>query len=251
MNINIRILILEFHYIKRGNGSYFIETRKYPVTKNNLIVIKTGEIHKFIPTKPYSYVEKGSLYFPPSLVGNNKKLGSIIRKFPHFLLLAEKEATLVEIVLKNIAEEIDGKENNWEDVVNSEIMLFLSITKRCASRKNTPVQRNPLTEKIIAHLEQNFTRDLSLSDIAEIFSLSASRISHIFKEETGLGLKRYIIQRRIVEAKKLLEENEDMKVKVISSRVGFDDFYLFNRSFKKITGLTPTNYRRTSRHGSH
>ena len=192
-----------------------------------------------------------SLYFPPSLVGNNKKLGSIIRKFPHFLLLAEKEATLVEIVLKNIAEEIDGKENNWEDVVNSEIMLFLSITKRCASRKNTPVQQNPMTEKIIAHLEQNFTRDLSLSDIAEIFSLSASRISHIFKEETGLGLKRYIIQRRIVEAKKLLEENEDMKVKVISSRVGFDDFYLFNRSFKKITGLTPTNYRRTSRHGSH
>lgn len=235
---------LEFHYIKRGNGSYFIKNRRYPVAKNHLIIIKPREIHAFIPESS-SCIEKGSLYFLPSFV-TGRKLEFIIKKCPHIILLTEKEATLIEVILKNIAEEIDNKKNFWDEAVHSGIALFLSILKRGSLRKNTTARKNPLTEKIIDYLEQNFTEDLPLSGIAKIFSLSVSRISHLFKKETGLSLKNYILQRRIVEAKKLLAENDDMKVSTISARVGFNTFSLFNHSFKKITGLTPTNYRRIS-----
>jgi len=237
---------LEFHFIKKGNGFYFIRNKRYPLARNHLIVIRTGEIHKFIPSEPYSYIEKGSLYLPPSLVTSDRKLGAIIRKCPHIISLTE-EAMLIEFILKNIAEETTTRENNWGDIVNAEITLFLSMIKRCSSRKNALATHNPLTEKIIAYLEQNFARNLSLSDIASSFSHSTSHISHLFKKETGLGIKHYILQRRIIEAEKLLTENTALKVKAVSNAVGFEDFYLFNYSFKKITGLTPTNYRRISK----
>ena len=202
-------------------------------------------MHTFIPSAPCC-TEKGSLYFLPSFVPR-VELKFIINRCPHITRLTEKEATLAEILLKSIAEETGGREENWEKIVNHEVMLFLSIAERASVRKSAGVRKNPLTEKIIAFMERNFTQDLPVSEIAKTFSLSASRISHIFKQETGLSLKNYVLQRRIVEAKKLLSENGGMKVSSVSARTGFNDFALFNRSFKKITGMTPTNYRRVSR----
>lgn len=239
---------LELHYIKRGAGAYFIKNRKYPFTKDHLVVIKPREIHTFLP-EFHSYIEKGSLYFLPSFIPR-KELEFIIKKCPHIIQLTEKEGTLIEVVLKNLGEEIKEKKNFWDEAIHSEINLLLSLIKRGALRKDTPVIRDPLTEKIIKYIEQNFTRSLSISEIAKEFSLSISRISHIFKEETGMSLKNYILQRRIAEAKNLLAEDRDIKVSTISSRLGFCNFSLFNRSFKKITGMTPTNYRRISNQGT-
>ena len=235
---------LEFHYIKRGGGSYFIKNRKYPFSKNHLVIIKPGEIHTFIPGTP-SFIEKGSLYFLPSFLPR-KELKFITGKCPHIVRLTEKEATLAEILLKSIGEEAGGREEKWENIVKHEVMLFLSIAERASVRKSICVRKNPLTEKIMDFMEQNFAQNLPVSEIAKTFSLSASRISHIFKQETGLSLKNYILQRRIVEAKKLLSEDAGMKVSAVSIRTGFNDFTLFNRSFKNITGMTPTSYRRIS-----
>ncbi len=235
----------EFHYIKRGKGSYFIKNRKYPFTHNNLIVIKSGEIHRFIPLTPYVYIEKGSLYLSPSFV-KNREMKDIIDSSPHILKLGEKEATLIEVIFRNIADEMERQEANWEEIVHYQVMLFIYILKRCFLRKHPTIRENPRIEKIISFIEENFTKDISLSDIAKSFYISTSHLSHLFKRETGLSVKRYILQRRIMEAKKLLTEKYSEKVSAIAQQVGFSDFALFNRSFKKITGLTPSGYRRTS-----
>lgn len=239
---------VEFHYIKKGEGFYFIQNRRYPFSKNNVMAIKSGEIHKFI--RQSSFVEKGTLYFPLSFLKTGL-LKNIVRECPHVTALAEKEAMLAEIMLKNIAGEIESKKSLWEEIVYSWISQFLLMIKRASGKRPKKTLKNTVAENLIEYIEGNFTRDVSLPEIAKKFSLSASRISHIFKEETSMGVKHYILQRRIVEAKKLLEENSSMKVAVISAKVGFGNFALFNRIFKKVTGLTPSNYRRLSREGKH
>jgi len=240
---------IEIHFIKRGSGSYFIKNRLYPFEKNYLIIIKSEETHRFIPSGNNSLLEKGSLYISPSFIKADKKLYSTLKNCPHTIILSEREATLTEIILKNIADEINRKEKNWEEIVYYEVMLFISILKRYSIRKRKlDISQNSLTEKIIEYIEKNFTNRLLLSDISKEFSISESHLSHLFKRETGLSVKQYILQRRIVEAKKLLSE-PDIKVTAISTKVGFDNFSLFNRIFKKITGLTPYNYRRISKRG--
>ena len=233
----------ELHYIKRGHGSYFIKNKNYPFAKNHLIIIKSGEIHSFI-MKNSSYIEKGSLYFSLSIANKNRELAAALKKCPHLILFPEQKTPMVEIIFKNIADETNKKECFWEKIVYAELSRLLFMIQRYSLSTISPVWKNPLTEKIIDYLEQNFASDLSLSDIAKTFSLSVSHISHTFKKSTGLSLKQYMLQRRIIEAKKMLDENPDRKISTLSASVGFNNFSLFNRMFKKFTCTTPANYRR-------
>jgi len=237
----------EIHFIKKGSGYYFIKNRKYPFSHNNLVVIKREEIHRFIPPTPAVYIEKGSLYFSPSFINKNQRMKDVLEVAPHIIELNEREATFVEIIFRNIANEIENTETNWEDIVYYHTMLFLSLLKRCSTRKYIPLTKNPVIESVISFIEENFPKDMALSDIAKTFFLSTSHLSHIFKKEIGLGVKQYILQRRIMEAKKLLTDNYNEKVSAIAKNVGFTDFGLFNRSFKKITGMTPSGYRKFSK----
>ncbi|MCX8081985.1 MAG: AraC family transcriptional regulator [bacterium] len=234
----------EIHYIKRGTGYYFIENRKYKFTHNNFVVIKSGEIHRFIPFNPPVHIEKGTLFFSPSFI--NREIKKIIETSPHIIRLGEREATLVEIIFRNISVEVATKEMNWEEIVHYETMALISLLKRCSSKKNPVPRHNPRVESIMNYIEGHFTEDISLSDIAKKFFISESYLSHLFKNETGMPLKQYIFQRRIMEAKKLLTEHPEKKVYTVAGKVGFTDFTIFNRTFKKITGMTPSNYRRIS-----
>ena len=58
-----------------------------------------------------------------------------------------------------------------------------------------------------------------------------------------IEIKSYLLQKRVLEAKKILESQTDMKVVKVGEKVGFPSFALFNRTFKKITGTTPSSYR--------
>ncbi|MCM8762172.1 MAG: AraC family transcriptional regulator [Candidatus Omnitrophica bacterium] len=235
----------EIHFIKKGKGYYFIKNKKYPFTHNNLIVIRSEEIHRFIPSKPPITIEKGSIYFPSSFI-KNSKIKEIIESSPHIIKLGEREATLIEIIFRSITEEIERKETDWGDVIYYQTMVFISLLKRCSLKRSPTIRKNPRIGKIITFIEETFTKDITLSDIAKASFISPSHLSHLFKRETGLSIKQYIIQRRIMEAKNMLLEDYEEKVSVIAQKVGFSDFQLFNRAFKKITGLTPVGYRKIS-----
>lgn len=236
----------EIHYIKSGEGSYFIGNRNFPFAKNNLVIIKSGQTHTLIPGN--SFIEKGSLYFSPSFLQKNSCLAAILEKAPATVALLEKEATLFEIFMKNIGAETEAGQDNWQEIVSSQVVALIYMIQRYASRERMPARQHPSTEKIILFLDKHYRDDLSLGAIAENFSMSVSHLSHTFKHDTGLSVKHYILHRRIIEAKKLLTKNTELKVTAVGFRVGFKDFSLFNHNFKKITGLTPTNYRNIARH---
>lgn len=234
---------VELHYIKRGQGFYFIGRRKYPFANNHLVVIRSSEMHNAVSGA--TQVEKGSLFFSPSFLDQGGELDAVTGKCPRVMALAEKEATLTEVIFRSIAHETENRPPLWEKVVRSEISLLLLLIRRAAARGKKPAHKNPLTGKIIACLEKDFSRDISAGDIAARFYLSASRLDHVFREETGLTIRKYLLQRRIIEAKKLLCAHPGLKVSAVAARAGFRNFAVFNRSFKKVTGLTAANYRRT------
>lgn len=236
----------EFHFIKSGKGNYFIKNTKYPFSHNNLIIIRSEEIHGFIPYNPPVSIDKGSLYCSPSFINKSKKMKAILKTCPHIIQLEAKEATLTEILFRNIATEIDKKEAGWEEIVHYEIMIFMLLLKRYPLKKNPVPKHNPRIESILLYIERSFSEDISLSSIAKKIFISKSHLAHLFKNETGMPLKQYILQRRIMEAKKILTKSPDEKVYAIAKEVGFTNFSLFNRAFKKITGLTPTGYRKIS-----
>ena len=87
----------------------------------------------------------------------------------------------------------------------------------------------------------------SLPDLAKLVNLSSSRLSHLFKQETGVSLTSYIDEQRMERAIDLLQSTE-MRIKEITYLVGFQHEASFDRAFAKKFRCTPTDYRKQKRY---
>ena len=98
-------------------------------------------------------------------------------------------------------------------------------------------------EKILSYLNLHFLEDLTLNDISSIIGMNPSAFSRYFKEKFGKNYTEYLLELRIKEAKKLITHSS-MDIVQICFECGFNTVTHFNRVFKRITGLTPTEYRK-------
>jgi transcriptional regulator GlxA family with amidase domain len=97
-------------------------------------------------------------------------------------------------------------------------------------------------QTIIAIMKNDLHRELHLSALARKVDLSTSRLHHLFKAETGTTPALYLHSLRIKRAKELLEIHS-LSIKQIMIHIGVKDRSHFERSFKRVCGLTPTQYR--------
>lgn len=97
---------------------------------------------------------------------------------------------------------------------------------------------------ITSRIEEQFTRELKISELARMVNVSESHLRHLFKSETGLTPTQYLKRLRMQKARTLLESTF-LSVKQICNQVGFTDDTYFSREFKKSYGVAPGRYRHT------
>ncbi|HEX7057984.1 MAG TPA: response regulator [Bacilli bacterium] len=102
-----------------------------------------------------------------------------------------------------------------------------------------------VTQQIKRFIIEHADRDVSLEAIAERFGLSPFYISKIFKEQIGINYIDFLTESRIEKAKNLLA-NSELSLKEITYQIGYNDPNYFSRVFKKVCGVSPTEYRKMS-----
>lgn len=101
-----------------------------------------------------------------------------------------------------------------------------------------------LIDKVKLHIRDHYSEDqLSLYEISRQIGVSSSHLSKIFSQETGQTMTEYLTHTRISKAKELLKTTRS-KTFEIAFMVGYNDQHYFSNLFKKVTGLTPTEYRK-------
>ncbi|MGK9232237.1 AraC family transcriptional regulator [Inquilinus limosus] len=103
----------------------------------------------------------------------------------------------------------------------------------------TPVQLRRVTEFIEAQLEA----DLGLVDLARQVGLSTHHFGQAFKASTGVPPHKYVLQRRVARAEELLLSSE-LPIAEIAAAVGFSSQSHMTYQFRKLTGTTPSRFRR-------
>jgi len=98
-------------------------------------------------------------------------------------------------------------------------------------------------EEVRAFLEQNLTRDLDMDEVARAASLSPFYLTRIFKARYGVPPYRYLIGLRITRASELLQDSS-LTVTQICHRSGFNSLSHFITTFRRHTGMSPSQYRR-------
>lgn len=97
--------------------------------------------------------------------------------------------------------------------------------------------------KVLDYIEAHLGDDLSLCELADEVGMSAHYFSALFRNRTGLSPYRYITERRIEEAKRLLRRS-NLRLVDIALEVGFSSQSRFTEAFTRIAGTTPLTYRK-------
>lgn len=95
----------------------------------------------------------------------------------------------------------------------------------------------------VDYIYQNFAGDINLEMTAEYVNKSKNYFSYLFKKELGISFIEYLNKVRVEEAKKLLDTTDD-KTYEISEKVGYSDYKYFSSVFKKLTGFSPSQYKK-------
>ena len=98
--------------------------------------------------------------------------------------------------------------------------------------------------KVIQYIKEHYKEKIVLEDIAREFNYSVGHLCRKFKLEIGDSIVNYIIKYRISMAMKLLFERQDLSIEEIALEVGFNDVQFFDKTFKKLVGMTPGQYRK-------
>ncbi|WP_312862121.1 AraC family transcriptional regulator [Rhizobium sp. P32RR-XVIII] len=105
-------------------------------------------------------------------------------------------------------------------------------------------------QPVIDHIHANLEQPLPVSELASIVGLSRAHFSRSFAESEGLPPAEYVLQQRLQRATKLLTKADFLPVKEVSIMCGFDDPNYFSKVFRRVYGITPTEFRTTGMYAS-
>jgi AraC family transcriptional regulator len=129
-----------------------------------------------------------------------------------------------------------------------ETTLWLHLARAHASRlPPMPAGRAPLAawqlRRLRERMLEDLAADLSLADLAALVGLSTHHLCRAFRARTGMPPYRYFLSLRIERARQLLEAG-GANVTEVAQAVGYDDPNQFTRVFRRLTGMTPRDFRR-------
>ncbi len=250
---------LEISVIRSGAGCYSCSGVDYEFQRGDVFMHCGNDIHCFrrigkeeclsllvIQFEPRFIWTPGGEWFDSKylqiFMGDNK---DISRHIPYDSPVAEKIGRL----LSDSLEECRAQRPASDMFVKANLLMILANLARYfyedLNTKSMPVKTENVVHLehsmnyILSHLEE----ELTLDTLAREAGMSRTYYSTMFKMLNGVSVWTYIINQRIDRAQQLLEKTE-MSVIEICEKCGFNNLSNFNKAFKKITGKTPSEYRK-------
>jgi len=152
---------------------------------------------------------------------------------------SENEAELVEANSRNIKQIEDS--NNAGELADNVCLILERMAGKIFSFQG--IRHASALRKAERFIWENYTRKISLKEIADASGLSAPYFSTVFKNEMGENLSNYLNRLRVEKALVMLGET-DTPINKISADCGFEDQSWFSKVFKSYTGISPYEYRK-------
>ena len=223
----------------------------YALNAQDVLIVPPRKMHKIIYPERQNYIRYVFYFtqdhiekaFSPSMV--TKALLLIKDQAFQKVSLSLPEFIRMNVLFRNMYEhrkEMNPKNLYLLTAYSSVILqeLYFIFTKHPAkvqSRELTPV------EKILKYINNHYSENITLEDLEEKFFLNKSYICRIFRNTMGISLINYVQHKRILEAQQLLLSTDESIIN-ISLECGFSNIQHFYRVFKKVTTLTPNEYRK-------
>lgn len=239
--------------VSEGQAICHIEKEIVILKPGESIFINSGILHSFGSD---SYAVMPNIVFTPDFIAPASSL--IFRKY----VAPVEQSSLMYVVFRReekekeqICQQIDSLCTSLSVEARNELYIhnMLSQIWQILVEQIKPELENkkPLPQNdsswvsvpiMLQYIQTNYNSDISLQDIAEAGNVSKNTALRYFKQKIGISPVNYLIQYRISAACKLLKETSD-KITHIAACVGYSNTGYFCRLFKKMTGVSPKEYR--------
>ncbi|WP_019639607.1 helix-turn-helix transcriptional regulator [Paenibacillus fonticola] len=243
----------ELYYLLNGERVYFMNDNVFTVKKGDLMIIKPHDLHSTASSDKLTF-ERILISFSKSFIEQGD--ASVAKILDHgasrLMRIPLKYQPEIERLLHAMLEECKAEQPHYTSLVRSymnELLILLYRIQTTLQSLASHEYEHPMHQKIseiAQHIKSNYQEKLTLEQVAKQFYISPSYLSRIFTKLTGFHFREYIQVVRIREAQKMLLNSRE-SVQMISERAGFEHIAHFNKTFKKVSGTTPLQYRK--RHG--
>lgn len=146
--------------------------------------------------------------------------------------------------ISNIKMEIYGAVSNAVDIsLLTDDLTYILSNIYSAENDSKRFSNHSTAEKIELYLKNNYSQTITNTLLSKKFGFVPSYISKIFRAYKGMSPSEYLTYYRIDMSKKLIADQPDLLLKEVAEMVGFSDQHYFSKTFKKETGMWPTEYR--------
>ena len=219
----------EIIYYIDGDATFISRNSCTVLKKNTLIFVPKGFFHNFNIEKQDKYVRL-TIAFPDIPI-----LDEVLTEARDIVLTRATEViNFAEAIIRNI----DSPPFTSQGL--SVYALFLSLMvelTRQKSNNDQPVSEKSILSQCIDFIDEHFTENIAVSDLAQKYFVSKSFLFTEFKKAFGIPIHKYITQRRMIYAKKLLDEGK--KPTDVYSLCGYSDYSTFYKAYSKRFGESP------------
>ena len=237
---------VELVYVIQGRCEIAIGNNKRIYASGDLAVIHSGEVHSV------SDVEDSALY-----------ICTFDSRMLHQFCSDTKEVCncITADMLSNVGiqnevlkcfEEMFHESNKEDD--RSEILILAGIFRlyglltRHFEQEPVGITKSKAKlqqfQEALRYIEENYTDNITLQDVAQTINYNPTYVSTLFGVYTGLNFKTYLDSFRVHKAVKMLK-GSCSTIADISAQCGFSNIRTFNNVFRKVTGMTPSEFRNT------
>lgn len=240
----------ELYYFISGDVKYLIEGKVCYLKQGNLVLINSKELHQAVINSGENTYERIVLWidkeFLKQLSTSKTELAACFESDNkrNVLELSLEDQKGIRLLLNKIISLENYNGVGYEllyKVYIIELMIYINnLAFNVKSGGNIEIKKSKLIDQIIGYINNHIDEDIIIDDIAKEFYISKFHLSRKFKKYTGTTIHRYIIQKKLIEAKELILK--EMQIKDVYKQCGFGDYSNFFRAFKNEYGITPKQF---------
>lgn len=239
----------ELTYIIRGEGIRTIGNKTEPFCRGEIVLIVPNMPHqwRFNPSADDDgMIENISISFPSDLVtrigtafNEMSALVNWINNLDHSLQIPRENNHKLKSILWRMKREDEGER------LLSLLQMLMEIWKSEGKRDSGHFEDgkdNEAVKRVINYIHCNFNREISIEQLALYTGINGTSLYTIFKQKTNHTIMQYVMSLRMDMVLSLLK-NSDKTIAQICFECGFRDVPHFNRTFRKLIGMSPKEYK--------
>ncbi|GHE31473.1 AraC family transcriptional regulator [Sphingobacterium griseoflavum] len=251
---------LEFIYIKKGNGTFFVGDCIQPFSDGFLVLIGSNTPHYWLFDEQYvredqpAPAEIHAVHFKVDFCGadflnlpDSRAIKKIYKAAERAISLDIQHSFLPQFFIRLAEKSPLSKLSSLLDTLCT-ITELPSLTTLVSEEYANPQQQEDYRRmnKIFEHIRLHYRSKIRLEEIAQLAGMTSNSFCRYFKQKTGKTLVQFVNEFRIGQACKMLSDTR-ASIKEICFDCGFQNFVSFHKTFKSITAITPSSYRDAAR----